>query len=120
MEIREVQEPAQVSILETSHEKLQALAQEGYFSEMRWAYKFAVALALDRGARPVRGDGPRTTLYSVSTLDPDGTLKLAVDTLYDRGSEPAFKVVERLAEWGIDEMHRLLRVEHAKLEDLLE
>jgi hypothetical protein len=115
----EMLEPSQVSIADASHAKLQALVADKYFAEMRDAYRFAVALALHRGAAPVKAEGPRQTLYSVSTLDPDGTLKLAIDTLFDRKGEAAFKIGERLAEWGIDELDRELRDEHLRLEDLL-
>lgn len=115
----EFQEPSQVSIADASHSKLQRLVEDKYFAEMRDAYRFAVALALHRGAKPAKAEGPRQTLYSVSTLDPDGVLKLAIDTLIEGRTEAAFKLAERLAEWGIDEIDRLLRDEHLRIEDVL-
>jgi Arc/MetJ-type ribon-helix-helix transcriptional regulator len=100
-----VPEPTTVGLSKEGHEKLQRLKEDGYFGEMADAYRFAVALALANGIET----GPsanvqRATIFNVGTLDPDRALSCAVQALMQISDEPVYKVVERLADWGVDEM----------------
>lgn len=116
-----IPEPAQIGIGESAHYKLEQLVADGYFLEMRDGYKFAVAYALFKGANPERMEGARKNIFSISTIDPDGLLKLATETLSmnQTNGEASYKVVERLADWGVTEVDRLLRDEFKSLGDLL-
>jgi len=113
-----VSEPVQIGIGESAHYKLEQLCADGYFSEMRDGYRFAVAYALSKGARPERMEGARKNVFSISTIDPDGLLKVAIDTLCPT-EEASYRVAERLADWGVAELDRLFREEFKNVEDLL-
>lgn len=112
-------EPAQIGLSEIAHHQLERMVKEGYFSEMRDGYRFAVALALAREADIPRPQGARKNIFSTSTLDPDHLLKLAVDTLRPSIDEPAYRIAERLADWGIAELNRHLYEDYGSIESLL-
>lgn len=112
-------EPAQIGLSEIAHHQLEKMVKDGHFSEMRDGYRFAVALALAREADIPRPQGARKNIFSTSTLDPDQLLKLAIDTLRPSFDEPAYRIAERLADWGISEMNRHLYEEYGSIESLL-
>lgn len=112
-------DPAQIGIGEVAHYKLEKLYADNLFPEMRSAYKFAVAYALARGARPGKLESARKNVFSVSTIDADGLLKLAIETLYPVGEESPYRIAERLADWGITEITRQIYEEFQSVGDLL-
>ncbi|MBX3713751.1 MAG: hypothetical protein KF800_17460 [Lysobacter sp.] len=112
-------EPVQIGIGESAHYKLEQLCVDGYFAEMRDGYRFAVSYALLIGANPERMEGARKTVFSISTIDPEGLLKLAIETLHPIDGEASYKVAERLADWGVSEIDRLFREEFKTVGDLL-
>jgi len=103
----EVDEPNTIGLSAEGHARLKRLKEDGYFGEMRDAYKFAVALALAHGgiASELRST---VTIFNKGTLDRDGALLQAVSALRDKDlqGEPVYKTVERLAEWGVEEVFR--------------
>lgn len=104
-------EPTTVGLSNDAHDKLKELKESGEFAEMTDAYRFAIALALFRGADPGRGrQGSWTTVFNVGTLDSDGSLFTAVETLRSSElDEPVWKTAERLADWGVEELHRMMK-----------
>lgn len=113
------QDLVQIGLGEESHFKLEQLCADRHFSEMRHGYKFAVAYALAKDARPERMESARKNVFSISTVDPDGTLKLAIETLYPLNGETAYRVAERLADWGVAEVDRLIREEFQDVGQML-
>ena len=99
-------EPITLGLSREGHRKLKVLKEEGYFGEMTDAYRFAIALALAHG---ITGgpDVSRGTVFNVGTLDPDGSIYFAVKTFAQPEGEAVYKVVEKLAEWGVETMYRL-------------
>lgn len=112
-------EPAQIGLNEGVHTKLDRLVEQGHFEEMRDGYRFAVSYALAMGVDPEKLDGTRKTVFSISTLDPNGHLKVAVDALSPNENEPTYRIVERLADWGISEIARLIEDEYVGVADIL-
>jgi hypothetical protein len=112
-------DPNQIGLNERAHTVLKNLEADRFFQEMRHAYRAGVAYALAVGANPDRLEGARQTIYSISTIDPDGMLKLAIESLRGTSSESPYRVMERLADWGIVELDRLLREEYLSLDDIL-
>lgn len=96
-------EPTTVGITNKSKLILDRLKTDGYFNEMLDAYKFAVAYALACNAisPPLSNT---TTIFNVGSLDRDHQLYDAVKSLRADHDEPVYKTIERLAEWGIQEM----------------
>lgn len=96
-------EPVTVGCTEKTKAKLSRLKEDGYFSEMMDAYKFAVAYALASNAisPPLANAG---TVFNVGSLDRDRLLYDSVKALRHDSDEPVYKTVERLAEWGINEL----------------
>ena len=99
-------EPITIGLSQTAHGKLQRLKEDGYFAEMADGYRFAVALALAHGVSVPRLGGSRVTIFNVGSLDPDRSVHIAVSALREEVDEPVYRTVERLAEWGVDELYR--------------
>lgn len=96
-----------IGLSEAGNDKLDRLKELGYFSEKMDGYRFAVGLALAQGAIPPEIT-KRTTFLNVGSLDPDQTLKQAVEALLPdqiEGTTP-YRLVERLADWGVAELFR--------------
>lgn len=112
-------DPTQIGIGEVAHYNLERLHADKHFPEMRNAYKFAIAFALTKGARPIKLESSRKNVFSISTVDPDGLLRLAIETLYPVGEESPYRVAERLADWGVGEITKLVYEEYMSIGDLL-
>ena len=56
---------------------------------LRDVYRFASSLAVAQGIDPVSvtNEGSRTTIFNFSTLDPDQSLKIAIDSIYKDACE---------------------------------
>jgi hypothetical protein len=101
-------EPSQIGLTTGTHEKLKGLKEQGHFSEMGDAYRFAIALAIMEGADPPELVGSKQTTFSTSTLDGDESIKAAIECLFERAEgEPIYRAAERLAEWGVNELAKL-------------
>ena len=99
-------EPTTVGLTNESHRILTNLTEvDGDFNQMMDGYRFAVGLAVARGGIVDKPISTRT-MFNVGSLDPERILYNTVDVLYgeDLEEEPIYKIVERLAEWGIREM----------------
>lgn len=97
-------EPTMIGLSEKAHATLRRLKEDGHFAEMVDGYRFGVALALAHGATPDEAPPPRTTIFSVATVDPDREIGIAVRALMDTADVPVYRWVERLAEWGVTEL----------------
>lgn len=97
-------EPTTVGISAISHAFLTRLHGRGDFTQMIDGYRFAVGFGVARG-EPVDVLDSRT-FVNVGTLDPDQTLRNAVDVILGEHypDDPIYKLIERLAEWGFQEM----------------
>lgn len=95
------------SLSEQSHAKLKRLQEEEHFLEMRDAFRLGIALALSRGIDPPEIGSPKSAgIYSISQIDPDQSIALAINLLMDIKGLPPYRWAERLAEWGINELSR--------------
>jgi hypothetical protein len=99
-------EPTMIGLSEPVHAKLARLKEDGHFREMQDAYRFAIGLALAQGIDPPEMASSRT-VFSVATIDPDQSLKNAIQTIM--GSKlndvPVYRMAERLADWGVQELY---------------
>jgi hypothetical protein len=96
-----------IGLSEAGNDKLDRLKEMGYFAEKMDGYRFAVGLALAQGVIPPE-IAKRTTFLNVGSLDPDQTLRRAVEALLNdqiEGTTP-YRLVERLADWGVTELYR--------------
>jgi hypothetical protein len=95
------------SLSERTHAKLKLLQEEGHFLEMRDAFRFGIALALSRKIHPPEIQPPRSAgIYSISQIDPDQSIALAINLLMETNNLSPYRWAERLAEWGIEELSR--------------
>lgn len=101
-----IAEPTMIGLSDKSHMALKRLKEDGHFSEMADAYRFGIALALARGVVPGELPTPRTTIFSVATIDPDREIGNAIQALMDTQDIAVYRWVERLAEWGVTELSR--------------
>ena len=100
-----VAEPTTIGLSEGAHRKLKWLQEEQHFRDLLDGYRFAIGLALAQGIEPQEVQ-KRTTIFNVGTVDPDQTLKRSIETIMgDRVRGVAvYKMAERLAEWGVNEL----------------
>jgi hypothetical protein len=101
-----VVEPTQIGLSEKTHAKLVRLKEDGHFLEMVDAYKCGIALALAHGVLPGEVPLPRRTVFSVATVDPDRELATAIKAIMEVADTPVYRMAERLAEWGVEELAR--------------
>lgn len=117
--IERLPEPSQVGLSEVAHFKLESLVAQKHFEEMRDGFRFAVAYALAREPNPPRVDGSRKTIFSVSTLDSDQYLRLAVECVRQDSEEPTYRLIERLADWGIVQIAKRIEEDFESVADVL-
>ena len=100
-----IAEPTTIGLSEGAHAKLKWLQEEQHFRELLDGYRFAIGLALAQGVEPPEVQ-KRTTIFNVGTVDPDQSLKRSIEALMaDRVRETSiYKMAERLAEWGVNEL----------------
>lgn len=101
-------EPTTIGLSESAHGKLKRLQEDGYFRELLDGYRFAIGLAL---AQVVQAPDvqKRTTIFNVGTVDPDQSIKRSIEALMGSHVRDAsiYKMAERLAEWGVNELASL-------------
>ena len=100
-----IAEPTTIGLSKSAHEKLKWLKEEEYFRELLDGYRFAVGLTLAQRIDPPEVQN-QTTIFNVGTVDSDQSLKRSVEILMgDRIRDTSvYKMVERLAEWGVNEL----------------
>jgi len=100
-----INEPTTIGLSENAHEKLKWLQEEKHFRDLLDGYRFAIGLALAQGIDPPEIQ-KRTTIFNIGTVDPDQSLKISIKALMgDRiQGTPVYKIAERLAEWGVNEL----------------
>jgi hypothetical protein len=102
-----VSEPTMIGVADTTHAKLQRLKEDGHFREMADAYRFGIGLALAQGVLPKEISS--RTVFSVATIDPQQELKTAIQAIFGDQLHgiSVYKMAERLADWGINELSAL-------------
>ena len=100
-----IKEPTTLGLSRNAHNKLKWLKEEKYFRDLLDGYRFAIGLALAQGIDPPEIERS-TTIFNVGTVDPDQSLKQCIQIVMgDRIQNSAvYKVAERLAEWGVNEL----------------
>lgn len=100
-----ITEPTTIGLSEDAHRELKWLQGEQHFRELLDGYRFAIGLALAQGVDPPEIQ-KRTTIFNVGTVDSDKSLKRSIEVLMgDRVRDMAiYKMAERLAEWGVNEL----------------
>jgi hypothetical protein len=95
-----------VGLSEAADDKLEELKSLGIFADKIDGYRFGVSVALAQGALP--GElVKRKNLFNIGSLDPDQSLRRAVETLMPEALEETtvYRMIERLADWGVAELH---------------
>jgi hypothetical protein len=96
-----------VGLSEMADQMLDKMKEDKLFLEKMDGYRLGIALALAQGA-----DAPdfqkRKTLFNVGSLDPDQALKKSIEVIL--GASPdgstTYRVMEKLADWGVRELFR--------------
>lgn len=97
----ELNDLTQIGLSLDGQARLEQFKHNGYFSDMRDAYKFAIGLALSKGIVPPEIATKRQTMFSIPTVDPDGTLAVAIRALLPCDEIPPYRWAERLADAGV-------------------
>ncbi|MBD3761923.1 hypothetical protein [Rhizorhabdus sp.] len=105
-----VSEPTMIGVAEATHSKLQRLKEDGHFREMADAYRFGIGLALAQGVTP--REISSKTVFSVATIDPQQELRSAIQAVLGDSLDgiPVYKMAERLADWGINELYAMAEI----------
>lgn len=95
-----------IGLSEAGDAKLDELKELGIFAEKMDGYRFAVALAIAQGVIP-QEIGKRKPFLNIGSLDPDQTLRRSVEALFedDLKETTPYRIIERLADWGVNELH---------------
>ncbi len=95
-----------IGLSESGNDKLNELKDEGIFAEKMDGFRFAVALALAQGVIPEE-ISKRSPFLNIGSLDPNHTLKHAVETLMPTQLHDTtpYRMIERLAEWGVNDLY---------------
>ena len=113
-------EPNTIGLTADAHSHLKELQASGTFAEMADAYRLAVALALAANIKPNSLPiGKTSTIFNVGTLDPDRLLYTAVAALGGDDSMAIYEQIEKLAEWGVEMLHKELVVDRQSLASVL-
>lgn len=110
-----------VGLSEASNDKLDELKEMGVFADKIDGYRFGISLALAHGVIP--GElVKRENLFNVGSLDPDQMLRQAVEALMPQELEKTtvYRLIERLADWGVAEMHAQAKAGEVNFSALLE
>jgi len=99
-------EPTTIGLSELNHSKLKQLVGEGKFSEMRDAYRFAIALSLAMRIDPPEIEGKKQTFLNIGSLDPDGEIASVISALRKENEGSIYRYAEKLADWGVAELAR--------------
>ena len=90
-----------LGLSDDAHRKLTRMKEDGFFSDMRDAYRLAIALAIAEGLIAPK-EKPRTRTYiNVGSLDPDGVLRDAIVEHFQGSEGQPYEVAERLGEEGV-------------------
>ena len=100
-----ITEPTTIGLSESAHEKLKWLQEGEHFRDLLDGYRFAIGLALAQGVEPPEVQ-KRTTIFNVGSFDPDQSMKRSIEAVMGDGLQktPAYRMAERLAEWGVNEL----------------
>ncbi len=98
-------ERTQVRLSNKGHTILTQMKEDGYLAEMTDGYRLGIALALSMGAIPEELSSENRNFIAVSTLDPTGEIAAAIRILVNLEGQGVYGYAERLADWGIKEMH---------------
>ncbi len=101
-----------VGLTQKRADDLNSLKEDGLISEKLDGYRLGVALALAHGEIAPATVKREATFMNIGSLDPHGELQAAVQALCPQPEEPVYRTVERLAEWGIEELVRRTKGEH--------
>jgi hypothetical protein len=88
-----------IGITSSNERALAALIQAGNFGAELDAAKFAMAHAINHGIEAGSADGANTK-WNVGTVDPDGSLRALVESLYSDATEP-YRLIEHLINEGL-------------------
>ena len=110
----EISDVVTVGVSEATSASLDELQELGHIGERSDGYRLGIAVALSFGRvpRPQARKG-RTTMLSVSGLDPDGAIKAAIREIYPEAADWPYRAAEDLAEQGVE----IIR-DHMEGEDL--
>lgn len=109
-----------VGLSEAGNDKLDELKELGIFGDKLDGYRFAVALAIAHGVNPPE-ISKRITFLNVGSLDPDQSLKHAVEALMPAQLQQTsvYRLIERLADWGVSELHAQAKAGEVDFAELL-
>ena len=108
----------QVRLSQQSRETLERWKQLKQIGDWIDGYRLGIAVAISVGQEPKELPQNSTTYVSVSTLDPDGDLRVAVRLLSDNLEHGEYHQCELLAEQGISYLNNKFpngRIDYEKL-----
>jgi hypothetical protein len=114
-------EPVNIGLGASNHAFLKYLAEdEKLFKEMKDGYRFAMAYSIAKKIHPKDSAEKFRTTFSLASIDPDGSLKSLIESLYPDIDIPRYTILERLADAGMAELSRLHKESNLDIDRLLE
>ena len=111
-----------IGLSEITDRKLKQLIEDQYFRHPLDVYRFAIGLALAKEVNPPEIDSTLSTKYNIGSLDPDRSIKQAIEVLMGEQLTgiDAYEMAERLIEWGINELDSQAKNGRINFVDLLD
>jgi hypothetical protein len=100
-----IPERSQVRLSNKGHAILTQMKEDRSLAEMTDGYRLGIAIALSMGATPDEFPSENRNFIAVSTLDPTGEISASIRLLVNLDGQSVYGYAERLADWGIMEMH---------------
>lgn len=101
-----------------AHDALKSLKANGVLDEMADGYRLGVALAVSFAVTPPPLED-RVNVFGVATVDPTGELRSVVESLYEHTELTPYRLMERLADWGVRELENRYKGASLDLADVV-
>ena len=118
--MNDTSEPTMIGLSDAAHSKLKYLKDEGFFNEMLDAYRLGISIAIAKDLSIIESASSRQTIFSVSTLDPNRDIALAIKHLCPNLTGSIYKHAEKLAEVGVCFLYETSKKGEINFLDLLD
>jgi hypothetical protein len=100
------QDKNELGLTDEAREAADEVAEAGGFKERQDVYRLAIAAALLKNLAPTPEGISRRTYIHVGGVDRDGAIRTAIMQLRDDHDGRPYALAERLAEAGIEDLHK--------------
>jgi hypothetical protein len=98
----------QVGLSPAARTVAEEVVDRGGFKQLQDAYLLAISVALAKGLDPAPANLSRDTYLNMAGADPRGGIRTAILEMREDAGDRPYALAERLAESGLEDLHRHL------------